>query len=214
MVAPGDQVVQVLHHDAVLVGEVPRPRDRMGLERLGRDRVVAVQDVVLALLLVGRQLRARRAQQCQTMSSIRLRLAVLAEGEELPEALGWSRRSGRSRSDRRCSGTSAAPRRIAGSCSGAPRSSVGCGRTAPSCSWRTVRASETSISLGKDSTVTRADSSGRRVVEEVVRQILLRIECLEALLPGGVQHAGQRVPVQLRDQLADERMEEVLEGVA
>ena len=45
VVAPGDQVVQVLHHHAVLIGQMPRPRDRVGLEWLVENRLIAVQHV-------------------------------------------------------------------------------------------------------------------------------------------------------------------------
>ena len=97
------------------------------------------------LLLVRRQLHRASLMPRRDLVVGRPRLA---EGEELPETLRrCSAVLRRSRSDRRCSGTSAAPRRTAGSCSGAPRRSAGCGRTAPSCSWRTGRCSVTSISL-------------------------------------------------------------------
>ena len=46
-VAPGDEVVQVLHHHVPLVGAGPGPRHDVRLERVGQDGVVAGDDVRL-----------------------------------------------------------------------------------------------------------------------------------------------------------------------
>ena len=145
-VAPGDQVVEILHDDAVLVGERCRVRaTACGWNGLVRYRRRSPEDDLVLSDLRRRASSSGLPQQLEQLIDP-LTAERPAEAQELPEAR-WLWRIVCS-SGRRCSGTSAAPRRSAGSCSGARRSSAGRGRTAPSCSSRTARRRSTSISLG------------------------------------------------------------------
>ena len=107
-VAPRDEVVEILHDDVHLVGEIAAAGDHVRLERLVAPRGDRLLEARLELRLAG------FGELLQHLVD-ELRRRLLAEAEELPEPLrnGLRRRcsSGRTRS-----GTSAAPPRSAGSC--------------------------------------------------------------------------------------------------
>ena len=137
LIAPGDEVVEVLHHDRRLVRGRSQSREEMWIERV----LAPLLDLVFEIF-AERPRRGIGAVVVEQLEQLfdRLRCGVLVEGTRPPEPLAACRRPRRP-SGRRCSGTSAARRRNAGSWSAARRSATARGRTAPSCTGRRRRRS-------------------------------------------------------------------------
>ncbi len=86
-IAPGDQVVQVLHHHVVLVGDRAGARHHVGLEGLLLDRPVALKHHLLCLDLIRAEVAVRRAEQHEQVVDV-FQASLPPEGEGTPVALG------------------------------------------------------------------------------------------------------------------------------